>query len=130
MVKEKPAFRFNSESVLKEVCKKVIKDRKIIRSVPPFTLPLKEKVLKKVKVAVPISAVVIIILVVSFLIINIPSVRVEKYDSVKLDYLVWVSDEDENYNQLSPDVDLTVWLTVIPTLETLNNAIEEIKNKE
>ena len=40
-----------------------------------------------------------------------------KYDSVKIDYTVWESDEAENYDVLEPVADLVLWVTMIPITE-------------
>lgn len=76
-----------------------------------------ERVLQKVKIALPIAVIIIIIFVFTSLFFNIPTVNVEKYDSVKIDYIVWESDEDENYDELSLVTDAVLWVTMIPITE-------------
>ncbi|GAH54192.1 unnamed protein product, partial [marine sediment metagenome] len=39
---------------------------------------------------------------------------VGKYDDVKIEYTVWVSNEDEDYNPLNPILDTTIWVIMIP----------------
>ena len=117
ILNEKMVFRFNFESLLKEMCEDIIKNRKKIELVPLSAPSLKERVIDKVKVGIPVSAIVATILIISLLFISIPSVRVEKNDSVRLDYIVWVSDEDENYDALNPELDAILWINVIPVTE-------------
>jgi len=116
-IKEKFLLRFKFEEVIKEICKGFNNEREIWKT-PAISSPqIKEKVLQKVKIALPIAVIVIIIFVSTSLFFNIPTVNVEKYDSIKIDYTVWESDEDENYDELSPLIDVEIWVTMIPVTE-------------
>ncbi|MBA7541793.1 hypothetical protein ES705_34109 [subsurface metagenome] len=116
-IKDKFLFRFNFEEVIKGICTGFNNEREIWVT-PVISSPqLKEKVLQKVKLTLPIAVIIIIIFVSISLFLNIPTVNVEKYDSVKIDYTVWESDEAENYDALSPVADLVLWVTMIPITE-------------
>ncbi len=49
--------------------------------------------------------------------------NIEKYDDVKIEYTVWVSDEDEDYNPLNPILDTTIWVTMIPITENSTSGL-------
>jgi len=90
------------------------------RTTPPsYQIHEKSTIIQKlhIKIALPIAFIIIIILVFTSLFFNIPTVNVERYDSVKIDYIVWESDEDENYDVLDPVADLVLWVTMIPITE-------------
>jgi len=48
---------------------------------------------------------------------------VEKYDDVKIDYTVWVSNEDEDYNPLNPILDTTIWVIMIPITDNSSTGL-------
>jgi len=116
-IKEKFLFRFKFEEVIKGMCTGFNNEREIWKAPTISTSQLKEKILQKVKITLPIATIIIIILVFTSLFFNIPTVNVEKYDSVKIDYIVWESDEAENYDVLDPVADLVLWVTMIPITE-------------
>ncbi|MFW9879559.1 MAG: hypothetical protein ACFFG0_41315 [Candidatus Thorarchaeota archaeon] len=116
-IKEDFLFRFNFEETIKGICTKFNKERDIWRT--PLVNPshIKESILQKAKMVFPLVAILIVILVATSLFFNIPTITVAKYDSVKINYTAWESDEDENYNVLNPLIDGVIWVTMIPVTE-------------
>ncbi|MFX1281126.1 MAG: hypothetical protein ACFFA3_17380 [Promethearchaeota archaeon] len=114
---DKGSFKFHFDGMLRDLCKKTVHERVTLRPAPLSSISLKKKIIQKVKVGIPLSAIIAVIVIISFLFINIPSVKVEKYDSVRLEYTVWLSDEDENYNAFNPELDTVLWVKVIPITE-------------
>ncbi len=71
---------------------------------------------KKFVVPVVLFLIVFMIVYGAFLLRPVSS-KVQKYDSVKIDYTAWESDENENYNELNPLLDTTLWVTMVPITE-------------
>ena len=72
------------------------------------------------KTVIPIVIIVIFIFtgyVISIVTESDYSISIEKYDSIKIDYTVWESDERRTYNVLNPLVDTVLWVTLIPITE-------------
>ncbi|MFW9939454.1 MAG: hypothetical protein ACFFFT_00340 [Candidatus Thorarchaeota archaeon] len=113
---EKFLFRFNFEEVIKGICREFSEEPESWKR-PIKSKSSKEKLLQKVKISVPIVAIIIIVGVITALFITIPIIKVGKYDSVKIDYMVWESDEEETYDQFNPILDAIVWVTMIPITE-------------
>jgi len=49
--------------------------------------------------------------------------NIEKYDDVKIEYTVWVSNEDEDYNPLNPILDTTIWVIMIPITDNSSTGL-------
>ena len=65
---------------------------------------------------------IIISIIIGFVIFS-PSSVIQKYDNVEIDYTVWESDENENYNVLNPVLDTVLWVPMIPITENSSTGI-------
>ncbi|HEC36715.1 hypothetical protein LCGC14_0517780 [marine sediment metagenome] len=75
------------------------------------------------KISIPL-VVVIIFVIFSFFFFNSPKIPVVgRYDSVKIDFIAWESDEDENYDVLDPLIDITVWVLMVPITENASTGL-------
>ena len=75
------------------------------------------------KISIPL-VVGIIFVIFSFFFFNSPKIPVVgKYDSVKIDFIAWESDEDENYDVLDPLIDITVWILMVPITENSSTGL-------
>ncbi|KKN18006.1 hypothetical protein LCGC14_0960100 [marine sediment metagenome] len=127
----KACLKIEFEDLAHILIKKYTSQREVIQE--PALLPKKVKEnhhyikrlrksqkLQKIhpKISIPIIATFLLVIF-SFFFYNssIQIPRVEKYDSVKIDYIGWESDEDENYNLLNPIIDITVWVLMVPITE-------------
>ena len=48
---------------------------------------------------------------------------IQKYDLVKIDYQIWESDVDKNYNVFNPSFDDTIWITMILITENSTSGL-------
>ena len=82
---------------------------------------ISHRIVKKSHIKVVATVVVIILtglIIYAFYFSNLPSVvYIQKYDSVKIQYAAWESDERKNYNVLDPLYDDTIWVTMVPITE-------------
>ncbi|KKM92485.1 hypothetical protein LCGC14_1217910, partial [marine sediment metagenome] len=80
---------------------------------------------RKIHPKISISIVVGIIFVIfSFFFFNSPKIPVVgKNDSVKIDFIAWESDEEENYDVLDPLIDITVWVLMVPITENASTGL-------
>lgn len=76
-----------------------------------------------IKVVVPVIVIITGFVIFAFFYFSPSGVRIQQYDSVKIDYKVWESDEDENYNVLNPILDTTLWITMIPITENYSTGL-------
>ena len=71
------------------------------------------------KVVVPM-VIFIIVSIVLFTMFSVPDEKryiVQKDDSVQINYTVWLTDNTREYDQLSPVVDIVLWVEMIPITE-------------
>ena len=81
-------------------------------------------IVKKYHLKTIIPVIVFCLIFVSLIMIFSNDSRiVEKYDDVKIEYTVWVSNEDEDYNPLNPILDTTIWVTMIPITENSTSGL-------
>lgn len=71
---------------------------------------------KKIVILICIAFLILFIVGAAFFTYDIPK-TVERYDTVKIDYTVWVSDSSRNYNTLNPLLDTILWVPVVPITE-------------
>ena len=81
-------------------------------------------IVKKYHLKTIIPVIVICLIFVSLIMIfSNDTNNIEKYDDVKIEYTVWLSDEDEDYNPLNPILDTTIWVTMIPITENSTSGL-------
>jgi hypothetical protein len=70
------------------------------------------------KAIIPIATVLVVIasIIIGFVIFS-PSTGIQKYDTVEIDYTVWVSDENEQYDVFNPVLDAVLWVSMLPITE-------------
>ena len=109
----KELYSSNQEVSVDSQLKKIKKSKNSHRIVKKYNL----------KVIAPVIIFLTVVLVIAFF-YSIPgSIRIQKYDSVKIDYQVWESDEDENYNVLNPILDTTLWITMISITDNYSTGL-------
>ena len=80
-------------------------------------------IVKKYHLKTIIPVIFCLIFVSLIMIFSNDSLVVEKYDDVKIEYTVWVSNEGEDYNPLNPILDTTIWVTMIPITENSTSGL-------
>ncbi len=81
-------------------------------------------IVKKYHLKTIIPVIVFCIIFVSLIMIFSNDSRIiEKYDDVKIEYTVWVSNEDEDYNPLNPILDTTIWVIMIPITDNSTSGL-------
>ncbi|MFW9969338.1 MAG: hypothetical protein ACFFDF_03995 [Candidatus Odinarchaeota archaeon] len=61
-------------------------------------------------------------MIIGFIIYS-PKIIIEHYDNVEIDYTVWASDEDKNYDLLNPILDTILWVKMVPITENVSSGI-------
>ena len=90
--------------------RKKIKESQNFRKIPP-----------KISISIVVGIIFVIFL---FFFFNSPKIPVVgKYDSVKIDFIAWESDEDGNYDVLDPLIDITVWVLMVPITENASTGL-------
>lgn len=81
-------------------------------------------IVKKYHLKTIIPVIIFCLIFVSLIMIFSNDSRiVEKYDDVKIEYIVWVSNEDEDYNPLNPILDTTIWVIMIPITDNSSTGL-------
>jgi hypothetical protein len=78
-----------------------------------------------IKKIIPIIGIIVIIfaIIIGFEVFSNIPVKISQHDNVKIDYTVWVSDEEENYDMLNPILDTVLWVSMIPITENESSGI-------
>ncbi|MHA2128305.1 MAG: hypothetical protein ACW99E_23665, partial [Promethearchaeota archaeon] len=114
--------KFNFRLFLQFLFKDFFKERTYF--IPSPEIHRKNRVLQKLhlKISIP-GTLTVIFIILAFLFANIPTVKVSKNDGVKLDYVVWESDENEVYDVANPILDIVLWITMVPITENETSGI-------
>jgi hypothetical protein len=121
-INKKTYSKFNFRMFIQIQFKDFFKERTYFIASPD--IHEKNKILQKLHLKVSIPGVIIIIFVILvFFGLNIPSVKVGNKDDIKLDYTVWESDENKDYDVLHPILDIVFWIAVVPITDNETTGI-------